>query len=67
MKMTEQQREQALLHATVWDNVSSQLRELARQDNKNIQTQGLLEALSGFALIVSGEFREVISSGRVEE
>lgn len=64
-KATDEQRADARLHATVWENVFH-----TAQENANRRTdldRPTMTALATFALMVGGEYRRVANSGNYDE
>lgn len=66
--ITNAQREQAVLHATVWEKVSFQCkRSAASLKDVSDAARYVLTNYGSFAQIVGNEYRRVINDGKVEE
>lgn len=64
MKATDSQIEAAIMHATVWGNVFDICHENSLRQDIN---QELLSTLATFSHIISGEYRRVANSKKVDE
>lgn len=62
-KITEAQKEDALLHATVWEAAFSTLKY--NSENRQDVDQKALSSLATFALIVGCEYRRVANTGEI--
>ena len=62
-RASEDQRSDAKMHATVWQNVFN---ECQRNTNPDID-RNVLRTLATFALIVGGEYRRIANSGKFDD
>lgn len=65
MKLSDQERSDAMLHATVWENVFNVAGENAVR--RNDIDRNLLRNLSIFALIIAGEYRKIANGADIQD